>query len=363
MAKSKKSGGNDVNLDSLMDAVTNVVGVLMIVFVLVALKVASTVEKFLSELPPATPQMVEELKKKKEEIPPSPKTPEDIEKETELAKAQTKKIIAELSTIDITSIQQSVKFMDLDEIQKKIDEATKEREKQKVELDKAFAEVDRLKKALDDTPVYAPPPPKYVRIPNPRPMPENAVRENFLITKGRVVYLNEAQFLSAVMAEFEKNKKTFLSPKATADKPVYDPAKVLAHFERARIGDRTLAASVEQTAPTSPALFMKLMLQEGGGEDVTQLKNPASFYQRALRKFKSEPGKVISFVVAPDSVEAYLESRLVADAIGVPVVWNLSNLDYYRVRMPGIVLDVPEQPNRPPPPQGQGIKPPSEQID
>lgn len=364
MAKRNNSGGGETNLDSLMDAVTNVVGVLMIVFVLVALQVASSVEKFLSELPPASEEMVQDLKKKLEDIPPPEKTPEQIEKETEIAKAEAKKIMSELSTIDLTSVQQSVKFMDLDEIRKKIEEATKDKDKQKAELDKLFAEVDRLKKALDDTPVYAPPPPKYVRIPNPRPMPENAVKESFLVSKGRVVYLNETQFLSAVMAEFDKNKKAFLSPKATAEKPLYDPAKVLAHFERARIGDRTLAASVEQTAPTSNALFMKLTLQEGGGEDIEQVKNPASFFQRALRKLKTESGKVISFVIAPDSVEAYLESRIVADAIGVPVVWNLTSIDYHRVRMPGIVLDVPAPPPpKTPPPQGQGIKPPTEQID
>jgi hypothetical protein len=346
-----------------MDAVTNVVGVLMIVFVLVALKVASTVEKFLSELPPATPEMVENLEKQLEALPLPPKTPEQIEKETEMAKLEIKKITAELSTIDLTSVQQSVKFMDLDELQKKMEDATKQRDNAKEELDKLFAEVDRLKKALDDTPVYAPPPPKFVRIPNPRPVPENAVKENFFIAKGRVVYLNEAQFISSVLAEFEKNRRAFLSPKSTPDKPLYDPAKVIEHFSRARIGDRSMAATVEQTSPTSNALFMKLVVQEGAGESVEQLKNPASTFQRGLRKFKSEPGKVVSLIVAADSVETYLEARLVADTIGTPVLWNLTSLEYHRVRLPGIVLDVPPAAPTPPKPPGQGIKPPTEQID
>lgn len=365
MAKRRNNGNSELNLDSLMDTVTNVVGVLMIVFIMVALNIAQTVNKILSDLPPVTQQQVDELRKKLDALPPPVKKPEDVKKQIDVNKDLVAKLNEQINSVDLTEMQNKVKFMDLEEIQKKIDAATKERDAAKKDLDKLFAEIDRLKKALDDTPVYQPPPPKYVRIPNPRPLPENVVKENFLITKGRVVYLNEAQFLSAVMAEFDKNKKAFLSPQSAPDKPLYTPAKVLEHFSRARIGDRTLSATVEQTAPTSNALFMKLVLQEGGGEDITQVKNPASFYQRALRKLKTEPGKVVSFSIAPDSAEAYLEARIVADAIGVPVLWNLSSIDYHRVRMPGIVLDVPPppKPTTPPPPPGQGIKPPTEQID
>ena len=50
--KSSSSGGSELNLDSLMDAVTNVVGVLMIVFAVMALNTARVVQKILSDLPP-----------------------------------------------------------------------------------------------------------------------------------------------------------------------------------------------------------------------------------------------------------------------------------------------------------------------
>lgn len=363
MAKRKNSGGGEVNLDSLMDAVTNVVGVLMIVFVLVALNVASTVEKILSELPPVTELQLEELKKKLEALPPPIKKPEDVKKEIDITKELAAKAAEELKSIDLTAVQNKVKFMDLDEIRKKLEKATKDRDAAKAGLEKLFAEIDRLKKALDDTPVYTPPPPQYVRIPNPRPMPENAIREQFLLAKGRVIYLNEPQFLSAITGEFEKNKKTFLKPGAPADKPVYVPAKVLEHFGRARIGDRSLAASVEQTAPTSAALFMKLTPAPTAGESLAEIKNPASFFQRAVRKIKTEPNKVISFNVFNDSVEAYVEARAIADAVGVPVIWQISSIDYHRARLPGIVLDVPPPPPPNPNAPKSEIKAPKEQID
>lgn len=54
MAKRRSDGGGELNLDSLMDAVTNVVGVLMIVLVMMALNTAQMVQKILSDLPPVT---------------------------------------------------------------------------------------------------------------------------------------------------------------------------------------------------------------------------------------------------------------------------------------------------------------------
>ena len=49
-----------VSMDSLMDAMTNVVAVLILVLLLVQVDVKQTVQKFLDELRPATPEEVAE---------------------------------------------------------------------------------------------------------------------------------------------------------------------------------------------------------------------------------------------------------------------------------------------------------------
>jgi hypothetical protein len=362
MAKKHQHEEQELPFVALMDTMTNVVGVLIIVLVMVGLGVATTVTRVLSELPPVTEAELAALEKEIKEAP-QIEAPEIIEKKKKDAQDIIKRLTEEIASNDLSKIPQNVKFMDLAEIQKKITSAKASRDAEKIKLDKLFAEVDRLKKALDDVPVFTPPPPKYVRIPNPRPLPEGAIREQFLIAKGRIIYLNEPQFLSAVMGEFEKNRKNFLKPGAPADKPVYVPAKVLEYFGRARIGDRSLAASVEQTAPTSAALFMKLVPSDTAGETLADIKNPASLFQRAVRKIKTEPNKVISLHVFNDSVETYLEARALADAVGVPVVWQITGIDYHRARLPGIVLDVPPPPPPDPNAPKSEIKPPKEQID
>ncbi|MFM7606202.1 MAG: hypothetical protein ACKO8Z_13525, partial [Prosthecobacter sp.] len=68
--KSSSSGGSELNLDSLMDAVTNVVGVLMIVFVVMALNTARVVQKILSDLPPVTEEEHKQMKDQVEALPP-----------------------------------------------------------------------------------------------------------------------------------------------------------------------------------------------------------------------------------------------------------------------------------------------------
>eukprot|EP01051_Picozoa_sp_SAG22_P033874 SAG22_NODE_15061_length_358_cov_0.776062_1_plen_71_part_01 len=54
MARNKNSDDEGMNLDSLMDALTNVVAVLILVLVLVQVDVSQKVSEFLDNLKPAT---------------------------------------------------------------------------------------------------------------------------------------------------------------------------------------------------------------------------------------------------------------------------------------------------------------------
>lgn len=206
MAKKKAGGDGELNLDSLMDAVTNVVGVLMIVFVVMALNTAQAVQKILSELPPVTPEehqkIVEEVKK----LPPPPADPKKLEEDQKKAEADMKKAVEELKSIDTVELKAKMKFMDLDAFTKQIEARKKEREASKVETDKMQAEVERLKALLDETPVFTPPPPTYVRLPNPRPYPEKPDETRILVAKQGVLIFNQAKFLQPILDGMEKVK-------------------------------------------------------------------------------------------------------------------------------------------------------------
>lgn len=206
MAKKKADGGGELNLDSLMDAVTNVVGVLMIVFVVMALNAARVVQKILSELPPVTPEEHQKMQEQLEQLPPPPADPKKLEEDQKQAEADMKKAIEQLKTIDTSDLQAKMKFMDLDAFKKQLEERRKERELTKAETDKLQTEVERLKALLDETPVFQPPPPTYVRLPNPRPYPEKPVETRVLVAKQGVITFSQSKFLQPILDGMEKVK-------------------------------------------------------------------------------------------------------------------------------------------------------------
>lgn len=206
MAKKKAGGSSELNLDSLMDAVTNVVGVLMIVFVVMALNTARVVQKILSDLPPVTPEEHQKMVEQVKSLPPPPADPKKLEEDQKKAEEQVKKVVEQLKTVDTAEVQSQMKYMDLDAFRKQLDDRKKERELSKAETDKLLAEAERLKALLDQTPEFKPPPPTYVRLPNPRPYPEKPVETRVLVAQQGVLTFSQAKFIQPILDGLEKVK-------------------------------------------------------------------------------------------------------------------------------------------------------------
>lgn len=189
---------------ALMDTMTNVVGVLIIVMVMVGISLASAVNKILSDLPPVTEEEYQKMVEQIRKLPPLNEKPEELDEKRRIAELELKKISEELSKIDTSSVQAQMKFMDLDSFRKQLEDARKTRETEKVEIDKLLAEVERLKALLSDTPEFIPPPPKYVRLPNPRPYPKEPNETRILVAKAGVVVFNEKEYIKPIIEGLDK---------------------------------------------------------------------------------------------------------------------------------------------------------------
>ena len=216
MAKKKAGGGEELNLDSLMDAVTNVVGVLMIVFVVMALNTARVVQKILSDLPPVTEEEYQKVVEQVKQLPPPPADPKKLEEDQKQAEADLKKSIEQLKTIDTSEMQAKMKFMDLDAFKAQLEERKKARDLSKAETDKLLAEVERLKALLDDTPEFKPPPPTYIRLPNPRPYPEKPVETRVLVAKQGIITFSQSKFLQPILDGLDKVRSQLVYQKTEA---------------------------------------------------------------------------------------------------------------------------------------------------
>jgi hypothetical protein len=188
-----------------MDTMTNVVGVLIIVLVMVGLSVSNVVKTVLSDLPPVTKEELAEIRENAKSLPKLP-TPEQLEEQKKKAETDLKKILEDLKTVDVSDLESKMKSMDLDEYKKQLELRKKEREAQKAATDKLQAEVERLKALLDQTPIYQPPPPKYVRLPNPRPYPEKPNETRVLVAKQGVLSFNQPKFMQPILDGMEKVK-------------------------------------------------------------------------------------------------------------------------------------------------------------
>jgi hypothetical protein len=163
-----------VNLDSLMDALTNVVAVLILVLILVQADVTKKVVEFLQDLQPATPEQVEQsridlatitndLETRRKLMEKDPPSPEEIEEEKRLLSLLEKKIK------DNTAL-----LADLDALRKLEATLRKSRDAEQKETRHIQDEIARLEALLDATPVLEVPPPAEVTIPRSRPIPKTA---------------------------------------------------------------------------------------------------------------------------------------------------------------------------------------------
>ena len=205
MSKRKPHEEQELPFVALMDTMTNVVGVLIIVLVMVGLSVADAVKKVLSDLPPVTKeefqQIQEEVKKLPEKL-----DPQKVDEQQKQAESKLKRVVEDLKTVDTADTQSKIKFMDLDAFQKQLEQRRKERLASKAETDKMLTELERLKALLDKTPVYTPQPPKYVRLPNPRSYPEKPNETRILVARQGILIFNQNRFLQPILDGMEKVK-------------------------------------------------------------------------------------------------------------------------------------------------------------
>ncbi len=381
MAKRRHGHDEELPFVALMDTMTNVVGVLIIVLVMIGVSLANSVSKILSELPPVTAEQLQKLMKEVAENTPK-LDPIKVDEDTKKLEENIKKDTETLKTMDLSAEKQNVNLMDLEALQKQIDERKVERATRKADVEKQLAELDKLKAQLDTTPIYTPPASTIVKLPNPRPMPEKAVIQRFLVANGRVNYLNDEEYLKLVVKQIDSNLKTLINKevpvKSAAGLPVMvkdrfgkmvpqmksilDQKKLVELFNKLRLGTRELKLELIAT-PASPRIPFRLTPNPSAGEDLALVNNPASVFQRLMRKFKTEPNTVVWFHVYKDSMELFLAARDVPDAIGVPVAWDLYGTPYFSKTLSQFEVDFTPSTTPAPATPAVAIKPPAATLD
>jgi hypothetical protein len=392
MARRAKSHDEELPFAALMDTMTNVVGVLIIMMVMIGISLATTVKKVLSELPDvsveAHAELKEEMKKFEEK-----RDPAEVKQDIAKVQEDLKKLEESMAKLEEQKAKDPVVMVDIEKLLKELEMLEKERNERRERITALTDEADKLKARLDTTPRYVPPPPVQVRLPNPKTMPEQAVIHPVLVSGNKLMPVRIQELQTAVENELEELKKNNsdiivkkedvkgpdgkpmmkkVAGKAPAPvrKVTFEPVKLAKHFDRKlnqrppspRDANRDFLVEVG-AAPGSAAVQMKLNMRTEAGESFEMARQPASTFRMLLKLMKQDPKSVVWFHVSKDSIAAYLAARDIVDAEGLPVTWEIDDRKGWAVTLPNDYQvpftppPVVAKPPTPPPPPGTPAKP------
>ena len=364
MAKKRHVGEQELPFVALMDTMTNVVGVLTIVLVMIGISLATAVNKIMSALPPVTQEQVDEaqarLDRMKAEPLPGAVKPENPANPEALA-GKLAALDTELARLEMSARDKGVKLLDLESLSKEQDKREAELKLKKAGMDRLLAERDRIKALLDTTPSYKPPDAKVVRIPAGRPIPPDSVVEHILVTKDGVQWLDTAGAKNVFLREFQTTfARDTISGKVKRGKDsvnIYDHQKLARYIESRKLQYGPFRIEMFFADWTSSPM-LRLTLTAA-----SQMASRVSL-QSTLLRIKNAPKSVVMFHVTSDGFENYLAARQICDQFGVPAGWDYSGKPEYTVYVPEIETNRPKKPpTKPAPPDVNEIKRPSPKLD
>ena len=344
-----------------MDALTNVVAVLILVLILVQADVSQKVQQFLDDLQPATPeeivaskQLVESLKIRKEnledKLDEEPPTPQQIEEE--------KRQLALLEK-DIKEDQELL--ASLDELRKLEAKIRPERDAEQAQTVKIQEEIARLEAALDDSLKIKGPPPAVVTIPDSRPIPPTAQIYYAIVPKNRIHLIDPFTPAELFDDEFKKHKNDWRRERIKrkgADRLIYDQQKIAAHFKDFDFKNSRNQTVTVVTNPTGTRVQIDIKPDlKNGGTPLEDLDKKGNAYSNALAVLSRNLKAVLLFRVHPDSFSTYLQARRMADEAKLPAGWEVNGSPSYRFTIEDLEVNrlkepPPPPPNQPPPKPG-----------
>jgi hypothetical protein len=363
MAQRKPDDDDDGGLDSLLDTMTNVVGILVLVLIVTQMSVAEVVTRITSEkiiddesLAELDKQLLARQAEQEELgrmlVDPLNIDPEQQRQELELKQALLERRRQELAKKQVEKNEFAIKIESDREAaernQKMIADTKSQRDELQGVLATALQRKADLQAKLDSTPKMEAPADIEVSIPNPRPPPPGA-KQLVLICAGDQLYpLLLDGFRER--AEFQAKKivqrlKLDRDPKAGID-----PERFTKVWEKLK--DRDQFFDVEYFVIGNRHLRLRFIPRPGDGADQSELTNPRARIWSPQLLGAIDPEKMyLRLYVLPDSFSVYVTARRIFSQANVLAGWEPQSAQWqYTSHVPGGIELGPPQPKTPAPP-------------
>lgn len=323
----KSSDATGLNLDSLMDALTNVVAVLILILILLQVDVGQTVDRLLGNLKPASEQELAqaanqlaqaktELAKRQALLKAPPPAPAELDRQR-----------ADLALLEKSIASRQAKLLEHDRLAALYEKTKAEADKEQSATNRILAEIQQLTALLDRTPVPKAPAATVVRIPNSREIPANSNIFYCVIRDDILHLLDPMTAKEEVTREVERNIRELLhhmeKVKNRPDRPIYDQNKVVKFFAAKNLTVRNQKISVPYNRPWT-RLNVRLDIDPKKG-DATQadLDMPRGRFHNICNMVNGRTRCVLIFKVHPNSFATYLKAREIADSYRIPCGWEI----------------------------------------
>ena len=368
MARKPIQNAEGASMDSLMDTLTNVVGILVFILILSQINMARQVKKIVSDLPPATAEDVAALRAQiadaNADLDRIRADIRALEEKQNSAASSLEAAAADIARVeaDLKKVRQS--DVDLNELFRVLREAESAFEGIKTEVTTLMAERDRLEALLAQTPVPRAPGPKIIRIPASRPIPEKARVEHFFITGKKVYHLDSVNVITSIEREIQQAKQSLthniVRLKGKADKIIFDQEKIAERFKTRAPKPRDVIVTVPLNKPWT-GMNVAFLPRPDGGEPVEQAAKPGSRFHATINAMATST--VVYFHVTRESFAEYLALREVVDRRNMPAGWEIQWKAEYRELMRGFEVNRLEEPPKPAPGAAPSIPGPKRALD
>jgi len=359
------------SMDSLLDTMMNVVGILVLVLVVTQLGVGDAVER-ITEKAKIDPQALEEKTKELESIKDerdallaAMEDPMDVPTDAEERKKQLEELrrkVAEkeklLAQLEQKQKEEEAKLAEIKRnmaaataAKKQIEDNKKEREKLQTELSTTLKELARLEAVLADTPERQVNPPKEITLPNPRPAPKDAKQLIFLCSENKVYPIPTGPALEQTRKAAQAYAGQVVGKLRRTFNPVTGEGtdRFVQEFNKWPLLRKNEYFEVElYNSGSYPRL--RFNPKENGGETEKVVKAPKSKFQRALGMIDRSK-YYIRFYVCTDSFDIYVTTRRIVTEKGLSAGWQPQNKGWKYVTSLGGDLQFGPRPKPPPPPK------------
>jgi hypothetical protein len=357
MARRKSNDPSD-SMDSLMDALTNVVAVLIVILLLLQVDVENTVNKMFDNLKPATPEQIEQAKAELKVVQDDIKAQEDLLAAPAPTEMQISQIRTDLSLLEKSIADQKAKLIALADLQKLAEKTEKDAAAEKLKTDERLAKIQQLEALLDQTPRPKPQEASIVSIPESRPIPNNANIYYCVITGDQAHFVDVIDAQKKVMDLFDAKKKDFaverIRDRGEKTRYIYQQDEVVKFFGSQVIKNRNQTITVPYNKPWTRLSVRVNFDPKVGDASLADMQQPNGRFHRVIDLVKSYPRSVLIFKVHPTGFATYLKARQIADEQQVPSGWEVDGnpfvsapleIEVNRLEQP------PAPPTTPPPPK------------